>query len=454
MWPDTLELELSGIAQGGDAVGRWEGRVVFASGGIPGELVRVRLREQRPNFARGEVIEVLRAAPERVPPQVPGAGHIPWQHIAYDAQLRFRRQILADQLAKFGKIPDPPIHETLPAARPWGYRSTARLHAAGTLLGYHTPDGLGIQEVAPDPLLLPAINEAARALRVALRELGGTHAPFEAILRVSEANGYVVAALRGSGALGDEGERLAGRWRGLHPPLAAVALGERLADNLDEEDEGSRASGESRRVQGESEGWEEVDTLQHESLGAPLLVEELGGVTFELRPTTFFQASVAGAEALLQLVREGLGEANGGRVLDLYCGAGAFALPLAQNGAQVVGIEEYAGAVVDGRASAAASGIERVSFVEGRVEDVLGEIRGPFDGAVLDPPRRGCHPRALEQLVRFAPPHLVYVSCHPATLARDLKLLAAGGYFVDQITPVDLFPQTAHIESVTVLSRE
>ena len=425
-WPATLELTLDGIAQGGEGVGRWQERVVFARGGLPGERVQVRLRERRDAYARGDVIELLDASPDRIEPRLPGADHMPWQHIAYPAQLRFKRQILADQLAKIGGMADPPVGETLAAPRPWGYRNSARFHGVSGRIGYYAADSHDLQEIESDPLLLPVLNDALAALRGAVR--AGAPAPAEVILRASEAYGYVLAALlrpeRGEGrgynaeAI-DDLSQLARRWQMRYPALAGVTLA------------GQAAS----------------------AIGADHLIEELGGIAFHLRPATFFQINSAAAEALLDLVRGGLELRGGERLLDLYCGAGAFALPLAASVAEVVAIEEYAGAIEDGRTTAAENGITNVRFEVGRVEQALGQLEGAFDAAVLDPPRRGCHPQALDQLLRIAPARIVYISCQPATLARDLKLLVAGGYQLASVRPVDLFPQTAHVESVSVLVR-
>jgi 23S rRNA (uracil1939-C5)-methyltransferase len=435
-WPATLELTLDGIAQGGEGVGRWQERVVFARGGLPGERVQVRLRERHEAYARGDVVEVLEASPDRIEPRLPGADHMPWQHIDYPAQLRFKRQILADQLSKIGGLIDPPVAETLAAPRPWAYRNSARFHGDGARIGYYAADSHDLLEIEADPLLLPVLNDALFALRDVVRAYGP--APAEVILRASEAYGYALAELRrpergspehsrrveGRGSDAEsarELSQLATRWRMRCPALAGVTL--------------PRAPGQPPAA-----------------LGADHLIEELGGIAFHLRPATFFQVNVAAAEALLGLVRAGLDLSGDGRLLDVYCGAGAFALPLAAVASEVVGIEEFAGAVEDGRTTAAANGIANVRFEIGRAEVVLGQIDGPFGAAVLDPPRRGCHPQALEQLLRMAPAQLVYISCHPATLARDLKLLLAGGYNLVSIQPVDLFPQTAHIESVCVLS--
>jgi 23S rRNA (uracil1939-C5)-methyltransferase len=351
---------------------------------------------------------------------------MPWQHIAYPAQLRFKRQILADQLAKIGGLADPPVAETLAAPRPWGYRNSARFHCVGGRIGYYASDSHDLQEIDADPLLLPVLNDALAALRGVVR--AGAPMPAEVILRASEAYGYVLAALlRPERIEGRGGEvesnndlaQLAARWRMRCPALAGVTLpGQPPA-----------------------------------ALGVDQLIEELGGIAFHLRPTTFFQINSAAAEALLALARAGLELRGGERLLDLYCGAGAFALPLAAAAAEVLGIEEYAGAIEDGRTTAEEHGIGNVRFEVGRVEQRLGQLDGSFDAAVLDPPRRGCHPQAIEQLLRIAPARIVYISCQPATLARDLKLLIAGGYRVVSVQPVDLFPQTAHIESVCVLVR-
>jgi 23S rRNA (uracil1939-C5)-methyltransferase len=380
-WPDTLELTLDGIAQGGEAVGRWQERVVFAAGGIPGERVVVRLRERHESYARGDVVAVLIASPDRVEPRLPGASHMPWQHISLAA-------------------------------------SSARLHCEGRRVGYHAADTRLINEIDHDPLLHPTLNQALAALRDALAGEPDDDQPLDITLRVSEAHGYCIAAMRGRG----ERRRLAERWRSRCPPLAGVVFTVPPPHTVP-------------------------------PVGVDTLVEEVDDLTFLLRPTTFFQVNVAAATTLLNLIRTGLGDEAGGRLLDLYCGAGTFTLPLARAAIQVVGVEEYPGAVADAERSAAVNHISNVRFVVGRAEAVLSSLEGDFDAIVLDPPRRGCHPQVRQALLERAPRRIVYVSCHPATLARDLHTLIGGGYAVERATPVDLFPQTPHVESVVVLVR-
>ncbi|HEY3232713.1 MAG TPA: 23S rRNA (uracil(1939)-C(5))-methyltransferase RlmD, partial [Roseiflexaceae bacterium] len=341
--------------------------------------------------------------------------------IDYPAQLRFKRQILADQLAKIGGLIGITVGETLPAARPWGYRNSARFHGEGTRIGYYAAESHDIQDVTADPLLLPALNEVLAALREASGV--GVLARCEITVRASEAYGYSVAALRGDGdrspGAADALLALARRWRAACPSLAGVVI---------------RAS--------------------PAHIGADHLIEEFAGVAFHLHPTTFFQVNRSSAEALLRLVREALAPRRADRLLDLYCGAGVFALPLAAEVTEVVGVEEHAEAIADARTTAEENGIANAHFEVGLVERVLERLDSPFDAAILDPPRRGCHPYALAALLQMAPSRLVYVSCHPATLARDLKTLVAGGYRVTTVQPVDLFPQTPHIECVCVLAND
>lgn len=409
-WPETLDLTLDGIAQGGDAVGRWEGRVVFVRGGLPGERALVRLTDAQDAFARAELVSVLEAAPERVAERQPGADQMSWQHIDETAQKRFKHQILADQLAKIGGLADLAVEPTVAPVRPWAYRSSARVHIEEGRLGYHAAGSQTLRPLQSDPLLQPALNDALAALASVLRR---EDERAEVILRVSETHGYMVAALLGEADL----RPLAQRWMRVFAPLAGVALADQPP------------------------------------LGETRLTEELEGLVFWLEPFSFFQVNLPGAAALLGLVREGLSLRGGERLIDLYSGVGTFSLPLARQAADVFGIEEYEGAVENANLSAEENGIANVAFAVGRVERTLELLDYTPGGIVLDPPRRGCNPYALRHIARLAPPRIVYVSCQPATLARDLRALVESGYRPTRVWPVDLFPQTPHVESVVVLEQ-
>ena len=496
-YPSTLELHIDAMAQGGDGVGRWQGRVVFVSGALPGETVRVQIGERRASFARGQAVEIFNPAPERVAPRLAEAAHAPWQHIAYPAQLRFKEQIVREQLAKLAKISDPPMLPIIGADHPWGYRNTAQLHAEGGKLGYYAADSHSVVDLRADPLLLPVLNEALAGLRAVLEggqqttkgepqatrndgqstvdgtSVDGTsqaaktsvayrgkstgHRPPAIIqappaivqaspsfvltgvtLRASERYGYAIAALEGSGDIG----LLAARWLAQVPSLAAVQVqlsGADLADD-DEDDEDAELG--------------EQDQPLEEGADGVALHEELGAIVFSLNIESFFQVHTAQAERLLELVRAGLDLQPGERLLDAYGGVGTFGLPLSAGLREVVVIEESPFAVADGERSATLNDISNVRFISGAVERVLPTLTGPFDAAVLDPPRRGCHPAALAALIALAPRRVAYISCHPGILARDLGPLLAAGYQLRSVQPIDLFPQTPHIECIVLLDRQ
>ncbi len=418
--PDELELSLDGIAQGGDGVGRYEGYVIFARGGLPGERVRLRIQERKPGYARGSVIELLDPSPDRIAPVVIAGDHAPWQHIAYPAQLRLKERILREQLRQLGGLQDLPLDSMIAAPRPWGYRNSARLHVAGSLVGYHATGSREVVPISADPLLLPVLNEALAHLHDLLTPglLTGV------TLRASATFGYSLALLQPApGADPIDLNLLAVAWQAHVPSLAGVA------------------------VSGSDPRW-----LTSGS-GATTLHEELAGVSFSLSPTSFFQVNLPQAARMVDLVREALVPTSGRHLLDLYSGVGAFALPLAAAGAEVTAVEEHRDAVIDGRRSAQFNAITNVRFVQTPVERALPALVGPFDGALLDPPRRGCHPAVIEQLSAMRLPYLIYISCHPGILSRDLPPLLAAGYHLERIQPIDLFPQTPHIEALAFLRR-
>lgn len=414
---DEIELTLDGIAQGGAAVGRVEGMAIFAHGGIPGERVRVRVTSRHPRYAHAEVVEVLEPSPDRLPAHVPDGDHAAWQHIAYPTQLRYKETIVREQLAKLAGLPDISVAPTIGAPLPWGYRNSARLHLEGGAIGYHASGSNQVRDLPHDPLLLPVLNAALAGLRA----VGGER-PGDLIarltLRASVAYGYALALIQPQPDADPEALLdLIDAWRTAVPALAGVA----------------------------------IDAPGAPTVGADTLHEEFGGVVFSLSPDSFFQVNIVQAERLLDLAREGLALRPEQRLLDGYSGAGAFALPLAPEVAQVVAVEEHPHAVADGRRSAELNDIANVQFVRLPVERALSKLVGHFDAAILDPPRRGCHPDALAGLAAIRPARIAYISCHPGILARDLGPLLGAGYRIQLVQPVDLFPQTPHIETVVIL---
>ncbi|HEX6288150.1 MAG TPA: 23S rRNA (uracil(1939)-C(5))-methyltransferase RlmD [Herpetosiphonaceae bacterium] len=416
-WPDELELELTAIAQGGDAVGRYEGRPVFASGGLPGEHVRVRLYDRQKAFARGRVIEVLRAAPERIASPCPlesVCGAADWRWIAPEAQRAFKRTILEEQLRHIGGLevaaqPDEPPPDE---GATWAYRTTAELHVSGARIGYFLPGSRRVSDIPACCLHHPLIDAALAALRPLL---GDEAALRDLTLRCSPGSGEVIALLDGRGPL----RELARRWRTAHPPLVGV-----------------------------------VHATQRRALDGRDWIERVVGDTcFRLSASSFFQVNAYQTERLVRRVRTLLDTQPDTRLLDLYCGVGLFALSLAPEVAEVVGVEEWAPAIEDARRSAQLNRLSNVTFEVGAAERTIAKLAGGFDRVVLDPPRRGCAPEVLDAVIQRAPQRIVYVSCHPGTLARDCKQLAAAGYHIASAEVIDMFPHTHHVESIVRLER-
>lgn len=416
-WPDDIELELHAMAQGGDAVGRWQGRAVFASGGLPTEHVHVRLHERQKAFARGRVTDVSNPAPERVPSfcaleQQCGAAD--WRWIEPTAQRRFKADILREQLQHLAGL-DVAVAAPEAAADPQttlAYRTSAELHVAGDQIGYFVPGTRRVVDIPACCLHHPLINAALAALRPLLGRDAGLRG---VTVRCSPSTGQLLATLDGKGAT----HELAQRWRQAYPRLVGVT------------------HAVSRRTLDGHDGIEQL----------------VGDVRFHVSASSFFQVNYLAVQRMVARVRSLLAVTDSTRLLDLYCGVGLFALSLAADVAEVFGIEEWAPAIKDARRSATLNQIGNARFAIGSVEQVLASHPEQYDRVVLDPPRRGCAPEVLNALVAHAPERIVYVSCHPGTLARDCKQLAGAGYRITSAEIIDMFPHTHHVESIVALER-
>jgi tRNA/tmRNA/rRNA uracil-C5-methylase (TrmA/RlmC/RlmD family) len=401
----TVELTLDGITHGGEAVGRLpDGKACFVPYAIPGERVRVAVVEERRRWARARLVEVVEPSPDRVPAPCPyfgpdRCGGCQLQHLAPAAQPALKRRIVTEQLARIGRIADPPVAETVVVA-PFGYRTSARFGvAADGRLGFRRAGSHDIQPIAACLLLTREAQD--------LREEAGDawEGVEEVVVRASTATGERALVVHpGPGGL-----------PALPPGDAPVAVvGRRDAVAL---------------------------------RGEPTITETVGGRTFRVSPTSFFQASAAGAAALSGLVREAAAVSPGDTALDLHAGVGLFAAALAEGGAAVTAVEAHLAAAEDARANLGGDAevvtADAAAYVGGLVAE-----HAVRDVVVLDPPRRGAGPDLCRAVAELDPRVVVYVSCDPAALARDAAVLAEEGYELTVAVPVDQFAQTAQIETV------
>lgn len=408
---EAIELELTAMAHGGTALGRHEGRVIFVPYAIPGERVRVRLGEEHARWARADLLEVLRPSPHRIEPPCPyfgpgQCGGCQFQHIDYEGQANFKREVVADQLLRLGKL-EVAVEETIGAADPWSYRNHVQFHVTDEgFLGFLTADTYNIIPIEDCLIIDPLLDELWTAFDMRWPEI------YRLGLRCGSATGDRMAIF--------ELEEYEDFDIEVDFPVSCVLL---------------TPDGEAVVL-----------------MGAPSLVEYVAGREYQISAGSFFQVNTAGAEALVALVRDLLQPEGSETLLDLYCGVGLFGLALASEVGRVIGIESDAGAATDFRANAV--GLEQVQLVEGKAQAVLRSVEDPVDLVVLDPPRAGAGERVVGEIARLGPQRIAYVSCDPATLARDARHLADAGYRLEVVQPVDLFPQTFHIETVNLLVRE
>jgi len=416
--PPRLVLTTGEMAHGPHAIARDAGKVVFVRGAAPDEEIEVVVTEERRAYAYGELIAVRRPSPwRRKPPcpYLPRCGGCPWQHLDYAGQLRAKAANARQQLARLGGL-DVPIADIVPSPHEYGYRQRLKLRVDGEAVGFLAGASHTVVPVADCLLAEPVIRATVPAVGAFVATLAARVRRVE-IIATGSGERVVVAAEVESRWL-DADDAAIRRWLATQRHVAGLVF------------HGRRW----RRV------WGDDRLTLHPEPELSLVV----------RAGTFTQVNRAANELLVQAVNAIVDPCSGAHVLDLYAGAGNFALPLARRGARVTAVERHPQAAEDGSANAVRLGLTQCRFVCGdaaRVARELAAAATPVDAVVLDPPRSGAA-EVLPALLRLAPPRVCYVSCDLATLARDLKALAAR-YRIDGVQPFDLFPHTYHVETVT-----
>ena len=431
---ETLELEIEGIAQGGRGIARRDGYVVFVAGGLPGDLVSARVGRSKKNFAEATATEILRPGADRRPDvcvhdgePCPGA---PWQGLPYERQLAEKQGQVDEALRRIGGLDSFELDPIVPAGAEWRYRNkleyTFGRSDAGLALGFHAR-GRWDRVVGVDDCHLATQrgNEARNKVRrwaIAQEIPPLDRRTGEGILR----NLIVREGLR----TGDLQTRL----------VTSPASIERPPVDLHTVIEGPAGSTEGPTG----------------ALGSETITERLCGLNFEISHSAFFQTNTEMAEHLYGVAAEFAGLTGTERVFDLYCGIGTIGLSLARNAGEVWGLELVEGAIADAERNAERNGIENARFRVGSartgVRPLLEEAGKP-DVVILDPPRAGLSQKIVRRLIECEAKRIVYVSCNPTTLAPNAAQLSEAGYRLRRVRPVDMFPQTPHIECVALLER-
>lgn len=454
----TLDLTISDLAFGGKGLAKIGGFIVFVENALPGDRVLATVYRKRRQYAEARAVEFLAPSPSRVPARcshVPICGGCRFQDFDYREQLRHKQRQVEACLAHLGRL-RAPARSIQPAPKLFHYRNkmeysfgrdegdrlTLGLHRRGL---YDRPFDLERCHIAT-----PVSSEIVAFVRDFA--LGEALPPYDLrrhtgllrflVVREGMRTGQVMVNIVASEthpAL----DRLAAALRGAFPPVASVVL------NLTRR-KAQVALGEEERV----------------LAGQPTILERFGGLTFEISSNSFFQTNTEQAERLLDSALEGLALTGTERVLDVYSGTGTFTLPIAMKSAEAIGIESSEIAVRDAERNAERNGITNAHFWKGEAmevlrdrldlgrRDALGPPGRPEIHAVLvDPPRAGLHPGVVDRLIHLGAPRLVYISCNPSTLGRDLALLCESRFALEWIQPVDMFPHTPHIECVAALKR-
>ena len=399
-----VELHPHDIAHGGEAVARKDGKAHFVAGAMPGEVIEASIVEDRGSWARGVLVNIIEPSPKRRTPPCEYAnvcGGCQWQFADSETQRSWKHDTVVGQLEHIGRISDPIVHATVKVGPDLGYRNRMDFHVVDGRPGLFRPRSHDIVHLEQCPLLVPELQ----ALYGNLGDLRGVK---RITLRAGTRTADLVAIVDGD------------------VPESAESWGVAV----------SHATGNRVRP----------------AIGDPRLTEIVSGVTFTIPVDGFFQNNTAGADVLVSLVADVLELHKEDTLLDGYCGVGLFGATVGQLADRVVGIESSHGAIAAARKNLDDAGVDH-NLVTGSFTKDIESLDEYWDVAVVDPPRKGLGRRGIDAVTSAMPRRIAYVACDPASLARDTNMLADLGYDFIEATPVDLFPQTYHVEAVARFDR-
>jgi 23S rRNA (uracil1939-C5)-methyltransferase len=453
---DQVELNIESMAIGGRGIGRIDGLVVFVTGSIPGDRVRARVVRKKREYAEAVVAEVLTPSPDRVEPPCPYFGYCggcQWQHVAYERQRFYKRELVRGCIEHIGGLKDSLIRETLPSPATYAYRNKMEFSfsdhrwllpresdlsgpSRGFALGLHVPGTFDkVLDIDACLLVEGVTNEILREVKEITRSSGipayglKTHQGFWRFLTIRHSRAldqWMVNVITSE-----------------YQPVNVRPLADRLTN---------RFPTVTSVINTINTGKAAIATGDREVLlfGLPRIKDRLGSYVFHISPNSFFQTNTAAAERLYETVSAYAELGRGETVLDLYCGTGTIPILLSPRAGLVTGIEMSPSAVLDAERNCKENGIDNCRFIQGDARRMLGQIGAVPDVVVLDPPRSGMHEDVVKGVLDLSPKRIVYVSCNPATLARDLGRMTPA-YELVAVQPVDMFPNTHHVETVVKL---
>ncbi|MEL7353121.1 MAG: 23S rRNA (uracil(1939)-C(5))-methyltransferase RlmD [Cyanobacteria bacterium J06649_5] len=440
-----LKVTITDLSNGGDGVGRWEDRVVFVPNTVPGDEMRVKMTKVKKSHGFGIPAGIITPSEHRVRPACIVAdkcGGCQWQQVSYERQLEAKHHLVIDALSRIGKMPDVQVDPVLGAEEKLGYRNKATYpiglsQIKAVQAGYYRKGSHRLVNLNQCPVqddrLNPFLAEVKQDIQERQWKIYNEHLHKGHLkhlsLRVGRRTGQVLLTLISRSVKLKGIHEQAQQWMERYPNLAGVLV------NLNWKKTNAIFGPDTYSIAGES-----------------YLEEQFAGLTFRIQPSTFFQVNTTQAERLLEHIQTELALTGEETLVDAYCGVGTFTLPLAKKVKRCIGLEAFTASVTQAETNAEINNIDNVSFKIGDVAASLPDIAETPDILLLDPPRKGCEPEVLEAMIALKPKRIVYVSCNPATLARDLKILCeTGGYTLNRVQPADFFPQTSHVECAAFL---
>jgi 23S rRNA (uracil1939-C5)-methyltransferase len=493
---NVVEIEITDISESGEGVGRVGNQVVFVPDTVTGDVISARLVTVKRQYAHGKLLDIITPSPHRVRPSCIVAdkcGGCQLQHIDYDYQLTAKENQVIQALKRIGGFAEPPVAPIVGAQGNFAYRNKVTYplgvsDSGGIKAGYYRKGTHQIVNLNQCPVQDDRLNPLLAEIKQDIQDRGwqiyqpeqkGAREPgarrtgvqiivsqYEdtgvtergipkpklrnrpmvtevttvpdnspkfrhLLLRIGRRTGEILLTLVVTDFNIPDIEGQAQRWMQRYPNLVGVCL------NLNDRPNNTIFGSETRCI-----------------AGREYICETFGHLQFQLKADTFFQIYTEQAEAVLDLIIDRAGFKGTETLIDAYCGIGTFTLPLSKRVKRVIGIEVHSSSVVQARANARLNGINNIEFRTGEVEELLPAMDIQADVILLDPPRTGCDRAVLDALTAMQPAQIIYISCKPATLARDLQILCEqGGYQLTYVQPADFFPQTAHVECVAFLTR-
>lgn len=448
-WKDKIiEIDIDGYSHQGAGIGRIENLAIFIEGAIPGEKVKARITETKKNFLKGNLLEVLIPSLHRTEAPCPvftSCGGCQLQHISYEKQLDLKTQMVKDMLIRLGKLTEVKVLATIGMEKPWHYRNKGHFQVetrnGKLVLGFY---GASSYELVPAHhclLFSPKVTEIIRDLEELLNQY-----KIEGYNRKT-ARGYLRnIMIRESKATGEV--------------LLVFVTKDKRTASLTE-----ICTSLTKKYPQIVSLWQNINTTTESMLlgnvsiliaGQEYIKDKIGQFEYQISPQSFFQINPVQTEVLYSKAKEYAGLTGQEIVLDAYCGIGTIGLFLSSSAQKIIGIEVVKEAIEDAKTNALLNQAANTEFLVGQVEIELPRlVQQGFkpDVVIVDPPRKGCDPKTLEAILQVMSTKIVYVSCDPATLARDLRVLVNGGYRVVEVQPVDMFPQTGHVECVVLIER-